>query len=165
VAGRDGRTLFDHLIELRDRQRAALETSMKVVRGRDLPEEVNPLGRMRWYLHPSLEDRAVYSLIVATHELRPGEASGRLRFQGGSIIFYLQGRGRTVLDGVAYDWKAEDCMNVPLRPDGVIIQHFNTGTETARFVEASPNLVHTLGVDRGSGFDVLEPAHLEGGAG
>jgi hypothetical protein len=151
------RNLFQELMDLRDRQRQARANAMWVIKERDIPLEINPLGRMRWYLHPNLDDVSIQALIVAVHELGPGEASGKLLFQGGSVIFFLDGRGKTILDGETYEWRAGDLINTPLRPDGVTIQHFNTGSEAVRFIEASPNLVHALGVDRGSGFDVLEP--------
>jgi hypothetical protein len=152
------RNLFQELIDLRDSQRDAQQDAMWVIKERDIPLEVNPLGRMRWYLHPNLDDVAIHALIVSVQELAPGEVSGKLHFQGGSVIFFIDGQGETVLDGETYTWKAGDLINTPLRPDGVTLQHFNSGSETARFIEASPNLVHALGVDRGSGFDVLEPS-------
>ena len=67
------------------------------------------------------------------------------------VYYILDGRGKTILDGETYEWRAGDLINTPLRPDGVTVQHFNTGSEMVRFIEASPNLVHALGVDRGSG--------------
>lgn len=151
------RNLFQELLDLRDRQRENSGRAPGVIKEKDVPLELNALGRMRWYLHPNLSGTAIESMIIAVHELRPGEHSGKLLYQGGSVLFFLAGRGRTVLDGKTYEWRAEDFINVPLRPDGVTIQHFNTGSEVARFIEASPNLVHSLGVDRGSGFEVLDP--------
>jgi hypothetical protein len=151
------RNLFQELVDLRDQQRRAREHAMWVIKERDIPVEINPLARTRWYLHPNLEDVSIHTLIVSVQELAPGERSGKLHFQGGSVIFFLSGRGETVLDDVTYEWRAGDLINTPLRPDGVTLQHFNTGTETVRFIEASPNLVHSLGVDRGSGFEVLQP--------
>jgi mannose-6-phosphate isomerase-like protein (cupin superfamily) len=157
VARLSQRNLFQELMDLRDRQRQAQATAMWVIKERDIPVEINPLGRMLWYLHPNLDDVSIQALIVSVQELGPGEVSGKLHFQGGSVIFFLDGRGKTILDAETYEWRAGDLINTPLRPDGVTIQHFNTGSETVRFIEASPNLVHSLGVDRGSGFEVLEP--------
>lgn len=153
-----GRNLFDELIRLRDEQRRHLTGAMEVISSADIPVEVNQLARTQWYLHPNLHDSVINSLIVAVHSLEPGEASGKLLYQGGTVIFFLAGRGRTTLDDAVYEWQANDLLNVPIREPGVTIQHFNTGTETVSWVEASPNLVHSLGVDRGSGFEVLEPS-------
>ena len=48
-------------------------------------------------------------------------------------------------------------MNVPLKTEGVVIQHFNeSSSERALFVVSEANMTDTLGVDRGSGFEQLE---------
>jgi hypothetical protein len=149
---------WDELIALRDQQRQDAVGTLDVIKERDVPLEQNAFSSMRWYLHPNIEDVSINSLIVAVHELEPGESTGKLLFQGGSIIFFFEGEGKTVMDGEDFLWKADDMINTPLRPDGVTIQHFNTGTTVARFIEASPNHVESLGVDRGSGFELQEPA-------
>jgi len=77
-----------------------------VIKERDVPLQLNPLGRMRWYLHPNLDDVSIPALIVAAHDLEPGETSGKLLFHGGSMIFFLDGRGKTILDGETYQWQA-----------------------------------------------------------
>ena len=61
------RNLFQELIDLRDRQRQAQASAMWVIKERDIPLEINPLGRMRWYLHPNLDDVSIQALIVAVH--------------------------------------------------------------------------------------------------
>ena len=62
-----------------------------------------------------------------------------------------------MLDGVRYDWESTDAMNVPLKTEGVVIQHFNeSSNERALFVVSEANMTDTLGVDRGSGFEQLE---------
>lgn len=156
-------TLLDALLALRDVQRRQRQGAAMVIKERDLPLEINALGRMRWYLHPSLLDRAVQSMLVSVVELLPGEVSGRLRYQGGSVIFCVAGTVQTTIDDVVYEWSADDCLNVPIREDGVAIQHRNVSDGPAKLLEASPNLVHALGVDRGSGFEILEPARINPG--
>src|SRR5689334_21998337 len=130
--------LFQDLLDLRDRQRQARSHARWVIKERDVPVEINALARTRWYLHPSLEDVAIHALIVSVQELAPGEVSGKLHFQGGSVIYFLSGRGKTILDDEAYEWRAGDLINTPLRPDGVTVQHFNTGNEVASYIEAAP---------------------------
>ncbi len=50
-------------------------------------------------------------------------------------------------------------LQIPLRWDGVVFQHFNNDSKReVILVCAEPNFVHSLGVDRGSGFEVLETA-------
>jgi gentisate 1,2-dioxygenase len=64
-----------------------------------------------------------------------------------------------VIDGEKFSWEEGDVLQVPLRWDGVVFQHFNNDSKReAILVCAEPNFVHSLGVDRGSGFEVLETA-------
>ncbi|MDO8723485.1 MAG: hypothetical protein Q7J31_14845 [Syntrophales bacterium] len=60
------------------------------------------------------------------------------------------------MDGVKYEWKADDVIQLPLRRDGVIFQHVNSGDIPVRFAFCEPNLLHATMVDRGSGFDQIE---------
>jgi gentisate 1,2-dioxygenase len=71
----------------------------------------------------------------------------------------LEGKGYTVLDGVKHHWEAGDVINLPLRPRGIIVQHFNTDPNVAvKFVATEPNWTDCTFVDRGSGFEQLEDA-------
>ncbi len=152
------RNLFAELLALRDKQREERQGAVWLVKGDTLPWEQNPLGKMRWYLHPMLDDTAVRTLTFAVQEIAPGGRSGRLQFQGGQVIYVWQGRGHTLLDGVRHPWEAGDVINLPLRTEGITVQHFNDGDEPVRLVCAEANLVHALGVDRGVGYEVLENA-------
>jgi len=130
-----------------------------VVDGEDLPWEVNELGMMKWYLHPLIEDTGIHSLIIYVQKLPPQSRSGRLRLQGGQAIYIVEGSGYTTLDGVKFFWQEGDVLQIPLRWNGVIFQHFNSDpNREAILICAEPNYVHSLGVDRGSGFEVLESA-------
>ncbi|MDZ4247579.1 MAG: cupin domain-containing protein, partial [Dehalococcoidia bacterium] len=46
--------------------------------------------------------------------------------QGGLVIYVLEGEGYSTVDGVRYDWEAGDLVVLPIKPDGVDHQHFNT---------------------------------------
>jgi len=151
------KTLYQDLIDLRDRQRR--EMKIKIVKGKNLPWEQNPQGKMKWYMHPSLRETGLRSLMFAVQEIPPGSSSGKLKHQGNNLVFFLEGKGYTILDDKRYDWEAGDCMVFPVKGKGVIFQHFNTDRNLpARFLSAEPNLVDALGVDMGSGFEQLEPA-------
>ena len=64
-----------------------------------------------------------------------------------------------MLDGVKHHWQAGDVLNLPLRGNGIIVQHFNADPDKpARFVAAEPNWFECASVDRGSGFEQLEDA-------
>jgi gentisate 1,2-dioxygenase len=149
--------LWDELIALRDRQREQRKTAVQVVRLSELPLENNEQGLMRWYLHPSITDVVLSTLAIYRQEIPPGSRSGRLKFQGGQIMFIVAGRGHTLLDGVKHDWEAGDVLNLPTKRDGIVVQHFNDDPETtAAFLAVEPNLFAATSVDRGCGFNLLE---------
>lgn len=149
--------LWDELIALRDRQRQDRRNGIQVIRQAELPLEKNAQGLMRWYLHPALRDTALTTLMFFMQEIPPRSRSGRLKFQGGQVMLILEGRGYTMIDGVKHAWEVGDIVNLPLRPDGIIVQHFNSdAVTTAKFVAAEPNWFDCVGVDRGCGFELLD---------
>jgi gentisate 1,2-dioxygenase len=157
------RNLFQELIELRDKQREERQDAVWLVKGNSLPWEQNDLGKMRWYLHPTLEDTVIHSLMLWVQEIPPGSQTGKLQFQGGQVIYVWAGRGHTLLDGVRHSWEAGDVINLPLRTEGITVQHFNEDpNEPARLICSEANYAHALGVDRGAGFEILERAPREG---
>src|SRR5262249_41918177 len=150
---------WDELIALRDRQREERKSAVQVVRLSELPLENNQQGLMRWYLHPAIVDTMLSTLTIYRQEIPPGSRSGRLKFQGGQIMFIVAGRGHTLLDGVKHDWAAGDVLNLPTKRDGIVVQHFNDDVnETAVFMAVEPNLFAATSVDRGCGFNLLEPS-------
>jgi hypothetical protein len=150
---------WDDLIALRDRQRERAKRGVQVVRGDELSQENNPQGLMRWYMHPAIENTILNTLMFFEQELPPRSRSGRLKFQGGQVMYILQGAGYTLVDGVKHPWKAGDVLNLPVRRDGIVVQHVNDDPEiSAKFLACEPNFVDAAGVDRGSGFELLEPS-------
>jgi len=148
---------WEELFRIRDQQRAFRKTAVKVVRGSELPQEKNRQGLMRWYLHPSITDTVIHSLIIVEQEIPPGSRSGRIKFQGGQVIYVKAGKGHTLLDGVRHAWQAGDVINLPLKRDGIVVQHVNDDRERpAKLIACEPNWIGCVGVDRGSGFEQLE---------
>ena len=157
--GTKGKNWYDKLIRLRDKERKRIEKSKMLAKGKYLPLEVNPQGLMKWYMHPANDATAHKGLIIYVQEIPPDSRSGKQKYQGGMVIYIIKGRGYTIIDGKKYSWKKEDIIQLPLRPDGVVFQHFNlSAKEAAQFICCEPNTVGALGVDRGSGFEQLEPA-------
>ena len=151
--------LFNELIRMRDDQRERFKTAIKVVRAEELPIEKNANGYYRWYLHPLLKDRALNTLMLWVQEIPPGGCSGKQRHQGGRIHLVAEGHGYTILDGVKYDWEKWDYIHLPLKPEGVVFQHFNADPQKpVKLVVAEPNLVDAIGMDLGINFEQLEPA-------
>jgi hypothetical protein len=148
---------WDELFVLRDRQRAERANALQVIDEDDLPLEVNRQGLMRWYMHPSIRDTVLSTVMFFEQEIPPGSRSGRIKFQGNQIVMILEGSGYTMLDGVKHSWKAGDVLSLPLRENGIVVQHFNSDSETtAKFVAAEMNWFECSSVDRGSGFEQLE---------
>src|SRR6201981_3193232 len=116
---------WDEILALRDRQREQVRNGIQVIKQSDLPLETSRQGLMRWYLHPSIKDTVLSVLLFFQQEIPPGSRSGRLKFQGGQIMMITEGRGYTTINGVKHSWKAGDVLNLPLRADGIIVQHFN----------------------------------------
>ncbi len=147
---------WNELIALRDTQRELRKDAVQVVRSEELPQENNEMGLMRWYLHPSITDTVISSLVFFEQEIPPGSRTGRLKFQGGHVIYILEGRGHTLIDVVKHAWEGGDLLNLPLRKDGIIVQHVNDDPDKpAKFVAVEPNLLQCTGVDRGCGFELL----------
>jgi hypothetical protein len=154
-----GKNYWGELLALRDRQRAERKGGMQVLKRRDLPLEANRQGLMRWYMHPEIKDTVLSTYMCFEQEIPPGSRTGRLKFQGGQVIYVISGRGYTLLDGVKHPWEAGAVINLPLRRGGIVVQHFNDDPETpARFLAVEPNLFACTSVDRGSGFEQLEDA-------
>ena len=153
------RNLFNELIRMRDEQRERMKTAIKVVKGEELPLEKNANGYYRWYIHPSMKDRALNTLMLWVQEIPPGGCTGKQRHQGGRLHLVVEGRGYTVVDGVKHDWERWDYIHLPLKPEGVVFQHFNSDPQKpAKLVVAEPNLVDAIGMDLGINFEQLEPA-------
>lgn len=152
-------TLLDELFRIRDEQREMGRKGALVVKGKDLPWEYNGLGKMRWYLHPSISSTCIQNFLFYMQEIPPGGRTGRMKQPGDEVILIVEGEGYTLLDGTRHEWKAGDVVGLPVRPDGLIVQHFNLDpNRRARFVSARPNMIDSLMLDRGCGFDLLEEA-------
>ena len=152
-----GRNLWEELLALRDRQRKDQEKAVWLIKGKDLPWENNKQGIMRWYLHPLLRTPCINTMKIFVQEIPPGGRSGRLQHPGNQVIFILEGRGHTVIDGQQHHWAKNDVVQLPLRVKGSTVQHFNSAPDQpARFVACEPNSFLSCGVDRGSGFEQME---------
>ena len=101
-----------------------------VVHDRDRPWDVSAQAKAKRYLsphEPDLQDTASQDWEVFLQVIP--ERSGKHRHQGGLIIFVLEGRGHSVVDGERHDWESGDAMLLPLTPKGVEHQHFNDDPE------------------------------------
>ena len=152
-----GRNLWNEILEMRDRQRADLDKSVWLIKGRDLPQENNQQGLMQWYMHPMLKSPCINTLALFVQEIPPGSRSGRIHHPGNQVIFVWEGQGYTLMDGQRHHWSANDVVQLPLRLKGGTVQHFNTDPDRpAKLICCEPNTFQAMWVDRGSGFEQLE---------
>ena len=98
-----------------------------VIRLDETTQELMRQGRLRYYLNRTITDTPLQNWNVFTHEVRT--MSGRHRHQGGLVIYVIDGKGYSVVDGERVDWEKGDLLLLPLRPKGVEHQHFNTNPE------------------------------------
>lgn len=151
--------LLQELFKRRDAERERMKKTIKVVKGKNLLPETNAMGIYKWYLHPDIETAAIRTILFWTQEIPPGSHSGKQKHQGGRVHYVKEGKGYTVVDGVKHEWEKGDLILIPIKPNGVVFQHFNTDTKnSAILVSAEPNWYDALGVDMGSGFEQLENA-------
>ena len=87
---------WDELLSIRDEQRERARSGLQVIKEKDLPLEVNRQGLMRWYLHPSIKDTVLQTMMFYQQEIPPGSRSGRLKCQGGQVLMILDGKGYTL---------------------------------------------------------------------
>lgn len=149
--------LFDRLVALRDVQRRRQAAGTWMIRGDELPWELNAHGKMQWYLHPCIAYSAVQTNLFYRQEIAAGSRSGVQRHGGDAIFYILDGEGYTEIEGVRHNWTAGDVMTLPSLADGVTYRHVNSGAAPVHLIGMERNFVHTVGVDRHAGFEELQP--------
>ena len=76
-----------------------------------------------------------------------------------AVVYAVEGSGTTDMQGKDIPWEAGDVLNLPTRRDGITVQHFNDDPDQrAAFLAVEPNLFAATSVDRGCGFELIEPA-------
>ena len=94
-----------------------------VMPGKNAPWVQGRQAKVKWFLHPLLQEPAVSGWMFFVQDIRTH--SGRHRHQGGLAIYVLEGKGWTTVDGVRHDWEEGDLILLPIKPKGVEHQHFN----------------------------------------
>ena len=110
-------------VEFHERQR----NGRLIVKNAEVIKQLGRQGYIEYFLRPTFEDIPLRDWYVFAHDVK--KHSGRHTHQGGLVLFVLEGKGWTVVDGVRYDWKEGDLVLLPLKPGGVEHQHFNADPE------------------------------------
>jgi hypothetical protein len=81
-------------------------------------------GKLLYYLCPvSHKESPLNHWRVFMHEIKT--VSGKHRHQGGLLIYVLEGKGYSIVNGERKDWQKGDLVLLPMAPGGVEHQHFN----------------------------------------
>lgn len=103
-----------------------------VVKSTDRKVVMARQGKLQHFLDPlSFKDTPLQSWRVFTHEIRT--RSGKHRHQGGLVIFVVEGKGYSIVEGERIDWEAGDLVLLPIQPGGVEHQHFNTAEKPSKW--------------------------------
>jgi len=150
-------TLYEATFEEAKAERQRRAQAHNLISRDDTPFELNPMGAMRWYLHPHLDTPSTRALYFHELEIPQGSNSGSLFCQGGILHFVILGSGHTVVDGRAHEWETEDAIVIPIKESGVTYQHFNTGVGPARLLVCWANLDSAISAEGGVAMEILEP--------
>ncbi|HLC26965.1 MAG TPA: cupin domain-containing protein [bacterium] len=116
-------SLYDQLCQyFRDMLHRA-ENGKVHLKAKEIPWERNRHALLRYYLHPLIKDTCLPTMQVFENVI--SQHGGMHRHQGGVVIFVMEGRGYSLVDGQRYDWEAGDLLLLPMKPGGVDHQHFN----------------------------------------
>lgn len=86
-----------------------------------------------------------WGTVTMVAEIGPGCQTGSHK-HGEESILILSGTGFSIIDGTRYNWKKHSLVNVPF---GSVHQHFNTGSETVRYLSVlTPHLEYYCGLHR-----------------
>ena len=117
--------IYDNVLKRNEEFRERARRMPVVYRGKELGWQQGRQGLLKYYLSHGKEATASMNFSIFVHEIKTH--SGRHRHQGGLVIFVVEGRGYTVVDGTRIDWEQGDLILLPIKPSGVEHQHFNAG--------------------------------------
>ena len=151
------RNLFAELLKKRDEQREDVNNAPPIIYGDELPLELNQMGYYRWYLHPGIKNQGNRSSLFWVQEIPPLSSSGKLKSGGGQIFIIWQGNGYSMVNDVKYEWGQYDALYIPIIHGGSTYKHFNSDADNwAKIICCEPVYIDSMGVDKASGFEVLE---------
>jgi len=143
---------YDRYMQLMHEEVAFCEDVTHVIRFDDQPWELTPQGKIKWLVHPFI-DNAARRVWLYMLEVPIGSRSGRHRHAAEEQILVLEGRGYDLHDGQRWNWEKGDLINIPPLVEH---QHFNTDPDNPALLFSSmPSMVTDLGL---GGIEQLEDA-------
>lgn len=126
---------YDRVLAARDDLDSLSEKFPVVIDGSQIEYELCRQGRVKWYLNEYTRETLASGWMYFLREF--STYTGRHTHQGGLYLYILSGKGHTVVDGHRIDWKANDFVMLPIKPNGVEHQHFNDNPDgTSVFLAA-----------------------------
>ena len=98
--------IYEENLKLAAEKKRRIYKGKVVVRGRERSWQQAKQGLLKFYLHDALHDVTLSGFNVFAHDIR--RHSGKHRHQGGKlVIFVLEGKGYTVIDGERVEGRQE----------------------------------------------------------
>jgi len=120
----ESETHYDRFIRSRREFEARQSTGPIVIKPSDREYQQTRQGRLLHFLNPmAFKETPLQDWRVFMHDIKT--QSGKHRHQGGFVIYVIDGRGYSVVDGERVDWGPGDLLILPIKPGGVEHQHFN----------------------------------------
>jgi mannose-6-phosphate isomerase-like protein (cupin superfamily) len=95
-----------------------------VIRSTDRKFDLTRQAHLKYYLDSqTFKDTPLQDWLVFVNDVK--KHSGKHRHQGGLVIYVIEGRGYSVVDDERIEWEAGDLLLLPIKPEGVVHQHFN----------------------------------------
>jgi len=108
-------------------------TGQVVIKDSDREWELSRQGYLKWYiLENEYPETVLNDWWVFVHDIK--KESGKHRHQGGLVLFIIEGRGATELNGEIIEWEKGDCVLLPMDPVGCEHKHYNYGSEPAKWL-------------------------------
>lgn len=119
-------TEYDRVMQLAEESRRRAQSGPVVIHTRDLKFEQTRGRRRAFISEPQVLGSMVQTMALFIAEIAPGGHTNRHRHFNEAMIYILQGRGHSLINGQRYDWAETDVVSVPLYEWH---QHFNDDPE------------------------------------
>jgi gentisate 1,2-dioxygenase len=117
---------YERIIELAHEATARTKAAGPVIAGDSLEWETSHHGKVAYISEPAILGSNVQTMMMFIEELAPGGSNSGHRHLNEALVYILEGRGYSIIDGTRYDWKQGDTIAVPLMSWH---QHFNADPE------------------------------------
>jgi len=107
---------YDQTVRLAEDAQRRARSGPVVVHTKDLKlEHLESRGRKRAYIsEPQILGSMVQTMAMFIAQIDPGGRTGKHRHFNEAMIYILEGRGHSIIDGERYEWGQGDVISVPL---------------------------------------------------